>query len=175
MKRWQRRLRSPNSARHGDVVPIVPVLDDWMRSRSKRTFRLTQVLYGHRCFRGYQYMIWEVVTPGCWHAERRGTARSTAWRSVRLDAGEEGASAFVGWDLSLHAIVPGMAGSDRVCRAVATFYGQVMQRKQEAERGCEEGIQTRGRLGRERRLRRAGRTFVSPQAGVNAARGGNPG
>ncbi|XP_076303074.1 uncharacterized protein LOC143221532 [Lasioglossum baleicum] len=54
---------------HRAVRPIIPVLEDWMRSRSKRTFRLTQVLSGDGCVGEYLHMIWKEATPGWWHCE----------------------------------------------------------------------------------------------------------
>ncbi|XP_076302264.1 uncharacterized protein LOC143220516 [Lasioglossum baleicum] len=104
MKRLQGRQRRPDSARHRAVGPIDPVLS------------------GHECCGEYQHMVCKKITPGCWHCgaevdyAQHTLEECPAWAAVKWVL-----QRLVGWDHSLHAIVPGMAGIDRVWQAVASF------------------------------------------------------
>ncbi|XP_076302496.1 uncharacterized protein LOC143220793 [Lasioglossum baleicum] len=99
-----------------------------------RTFR-------HGCFGEYLHKIGKEVTPVCWHCEAEVESAQhileecPAWALERREF-----QRLVRWDLSLHAIVPGIAASDRVRRAVASFCEQVMQRKEEAEWSREKAL-----------------------------------
>ncbi|XP_076302616.1 uncharacterized protein LOC143220942 [Lasioglossum baleicum] len=132
-----------------------------MKSGGRRTFRLTQVLSGHGCFGEYLNKIGREVTPGCHHCGEEVDSPDHTLETCPAWAKERRALVqCVDWDLSLRVIVPSMACSEKVWRAMASFCEQVMLQKEAAERGREEETRPLSRAGR--RVRRARRRAKSP-------------
>ena len=104
-------------------------------ARAPLTYRVTQVLTGHRCFGKYLHRIRKEATARCHHCDASvDSAQHTlefcpAWARLRRDLVVE-----IGWDLSPQAILAALLGSERGRRAVTSFCEQVMLRKEAAER-----------------------------------------
>jgi len=96
---------------------------------------MTQVLTGHGCFGEYLWRIGKERTVECHHCDcPHDSAQHTleacpAWAAERADL-----VVAVGTDLSLPAIVRAMVGSGEAWKAVSSFCGKVMLRKENAER-----------------------------------------
>lgn len=75
---WQESL--PDSGEGCKVAGAIrPILPEWIgRKHGPLTYRLVQVLTGHRCFGVYLHRIGREETPACWHCEApEDTARHT--------------------------------------------------------------------------------------------------
>lgn len=117
---------------------VRPVLRQWVeRGHGNPTYHLTQLLTGHGCFAKY---LWEVVgiesEPRCRNCTSGDpdTARHTVAVCEAWDGPRAALVSTVGADLSLSAVVPAMAGSERCWIAVASFADEVMAAKREALR-----------------------------------------
>lgn len=133
---WEEGLSNARTGLRA-VEAIRPVLMDWVdRQHGALDFRLVQVLTGHGCFGEYLHRIGRERSAACHHCDALvDTAEHTlamcpAWeeeRSVlrRATGGEE---------VSLSTMVRAMVDGEDKWKAVASFCGDVMARKEAAER-----------------------------------------
>ncbi|KMQ93242.1 reverse transcriptase, partial [Lasius niger] len=139
VREWRGRLDDPSLAGHWTVGAVRPCFEAWLdRGWGRLTYRLTQVLFGHRCFEEYLCRIRKESTSQCHHY---GAGRDTALHTLEECPAEERRvlTDTIGGDLSLPTVVRAMVDSERSWNAMASFCERVMLRKEAAERDRERG------------------------------------
>lgn len=118
------------------VEAVRPHLEEWInRNSGSITFHMAQVLTDHGCFGGYLRRIGKEDTPACHHCEARldnadhTLVRCPAWNQERQLLVEE-----IGADLTMPRVIGKMLESEEAWRCMANFCGNVMRKKEEAER-----------------------------------------
>jgi len=70
IERWDAHLSDPRTASRRTVGAVRPCLSEWInRAQGEVTFRLTQVMTGHRCFGDYLRRIDRERTTACHHCD----------------------------------------------------------------------------------------------------------
>jgi len=133
---WKASLANNGATGHWTIHAVQPCLPEWADRKGRGlSFHLSQVLTGHGCFGKYLCKIGKERTTGCHHcAAGLDSAQHTleecpAWEDERRVLTE-----VVGPDLSLPTLVRVMLEGEENWRAVSSFCGRVLTRKEEAER-----------------------------------------
>ncbi|XP_072940634.1 uncharacterized protein [Epargyreus clarus] len=130
-------------ARQRAVSAILPSFRAWLHRKTRVTYRLTQVLTGHRCFGEYPHRIGREASAQCHHfGHAQESAQHTLEECVLVQ--------HIGPYLSPETVVAAMVRSGEAWNSVVAFCDRVMLAKQDAERARERDDPAR-------RRRRAGR------------------
>ena len=141
-------------------------------ARAPLTYRVTQVLTGHRCFGKYLHRLRKEATARCHHcdasvdSEQHTLEFCPAWARLRRDL-----IAVIRWDLSPQAILAALLASERGRRAVTSFCAQVMFRNVAAGRARVTSSHSE-RIDRRGRGRRGGRAWTRRSKAAVPPRGG---
>lgn len=136
---WRAYLRRQPTTGARTKDAIVPCLSEWLdRAHGGLSFRLTQLLTGHGCFRVFLQRIRKADDPACVHCEsgagddpEHTIQICPAWSQERA---ELCASLGRRADLTLRGIVDAIVRDPEVWSAFATFAERVLRVKEEAER-----------------------------------------
>lgn len=133
---WRGYLSRPNLAGTRTLEAVRPHLDSWLdKKHGNLTYRMTQLLTGHRCFSTFLYRIKKSPSVVCFHCSNQidsaehMLAECEAWRAERADLQEA-----IGRDITLSNTVGAISVSREAWRAFQTFAEGVMMVKEEAER-----------------------------------------
>lgn len=136
---WRRELAEETSTGKRVSEALVPHLEEWLEQRNGGiTFHMAQVLTGHDCFGEYLRKIGKEVTAQCHHCPEEDREMDTADHTLmRCSAWEKERGSLkerIGDEISLPIIIGKIIREEEAWKAFATFCGQVMRRKEDAER-----------------------------------------
>ncbi|XP_072764644.1 uncharacterized protein [Anoplolepis gracilipes] len=131
---WEEGLSNARTGLRA-VEAIRPVLIDWVdRRHGALDFRTVQVLTGHGCFGEYLHRIGRERSTACHHCDAPvDTAEHTLAECQAWEGQRRALRGAIGEEVSLSAMRAMVDGEDQ-WRAAASFCGDVMSRKEAAER-----------------------------------------
>lgn len=130
---WQRNWDAETKGRwtHRLIQQVKPWVE---REHGGITFRLTQFLSGHGCFRSYLHRIGKSDTEECWYCGEPDTPEHTVLECDRWSVLRGRMEDSIGGTLSSENIVPVMLEGERQWNAVQSFIEDIMGEKEREER-----------------------------------------